>query len=182
MYRKIFSLLWQHNRICLAFTLLIFSSAVFTQQSPGIRGTVISEANRQPLQGVTVLLKGTDRGTVTDASGKFNINASPADTLVFRYIGYADKNIAAGSTPLLNISLSTSTYQLNDVVVVGYGTQRKSELTGAISSVSASEIKNLPARSLAEAHEADRRADRVLRHRAPRGRLGHQPTGSDSTP
>lgn len=97
------------------------------------------------LPGVNVTVKGTSRGTTTDAEGNFRI-AVPDDraTLVFSSVGYNPQEIAVGNQSTLNITLVADERSLNEVVVVGYGTQKKSQLTGAISSVSAKEIAELP--------------------------------------
>src|SRR4051794_18846447 len=113
--------------------LILFLQASFAQGL--IRGTVRDE--KGALQGVTVLVKHSSRGTQTDASGNFSIQASEADTLVFSFTGYAQQEIVVGNRSELSVTLGTDAKTLEDVVVVGYGTRRKQFLTGAVSTVGA---------------------------------------------
>lgn len=107
---------------------------------PSISGTVVDETT-SPLVGATVRVLGTDRGTTTNAEGKFTIAANPQDSLSVSFIGYSPKTIVVGTQQDLTINLEpSSSASLEEVVVVGYGTQRKQTLTGAVSSVSNAEI------------------------------------------
>ena len=102
-----------------------------------ITGTVKDESG-SALPGVSVVLKGTPRGTVTNADGKFQFDVpdgNGAATLVFSFVGYLAQEVAVGDKSQFNVSLQTDTRALNEVVVVGYGTARKSDLTGAVVSL-----------------------------------------------
>lgn len=118
---------------------LFFSVAAFAQDQPPITGTVLDE-KAEPLQGVSVTIKGSSFGTTTDSLGKFSIRAARGATLVFSYVRYGMQEIKVGSQTSYSIRLSPATSTLNDVVVVGYGSQKKVSLTGAVSSVQASDI------------------------------------------
>ena len=96
------------------------------------------------LPGANVLVKGTSQGTQTDFDGKFNIEAGPDDILVISYVGFQTRELPVGEQTDLKITLNEDSAALDEVVVVGYGTQKKSVVTGAISSVKASELENLP--------------------------------------
>jgi len=98
-----------------------------------IEGRVTDESG-QPLIGATVSIKGTATGTVTDADGSFTINANEGDVLVISYVGYTPQEVEVGSQTDITVQLSPDTAQLEDVVVVAYGTQKKSDITGAIGS------------------------------------------------
>ncbi|WP_246849933.1 MULTISPECIES: SusC/RagA family TonB-linked outer membrane protein [Rufibacter] len=109
-----------------------------------VTGKVTSETG-EPLIGVSVVLKGTATGTSTDISGNYSI-AVPDNggTLVFSYIGFVSKEVPVGSNNVMNVTLVSDARALEEVVVVGYGTQKKSVVTGAISSVKAADLEGLP--------------------------------------
>jgi len=116
---------------------------MLSAQSLTIRGTV-TDPGGEPLIGVTVrVVNSPTRGTVTDATGAYSLQASPGERLNFVYTGYLDQTVtvpADGSA--VNLLLSPNPEVLDEVVVVGYGTQKKSDLTGAVSSVSSEQLKN----------------------------------------
>lgn len=124
------------------FLLLSAWSAAWAQLS-SVRGKV-SDNTGQPLPGVTVRAAGTTTAVVTDIDGKYSINIPPNATLQFSFIGFSTQNVAVGSQEVLNVTLTANQNDLNEVVVVGYGTQKKSVVTGAISGVRASELANQP--------------------------------------
>jgi TonB-linked SusC/RagA family outer membrane protein len=109
-----------------------------------ISGKVTDEKG-DALPGVSVVVKGTTQGTTTDGTGSFKINAPTASaTLVFSFVGYAKKEVPIGGQTTLSVTLAPDDQTLNEVVVVGYGSQLKKEITGAVQTVSAQEIKDLP--------------------------------------
>lgn len=128
----------------LSVVLMLMLSAGFVQaQDVQVSGTVLDETG-MPLPGVSILLKGTTRGTTTDLDGKYSIAAPSSGVLVFSFIGYNNAEETIGSRTKIDISLNPDVSNLEEVVVVGYGTQKKSQLTGAISSVGNKEIQELP--------------------------------------
>jgi iron complex outermembrane receptor protein len=100
-----------------------------------ISGTVTDETGA-PLPGATVLIKGTTTGTATNSEGKFVIDADADAILVISYVGYALKEVSVNGQSAIVVQLDPDLSQLNEVVVVGYGTQKRSDVTGAISSIS----------------------------------------------
>lgn len=105
-----------------------------------VTGTVTDEANALPLPGVNILIKGTTTGASTDFDGNYTITANQGDILVFSYLGYATKEITfTGETPL-NVSLAEDAGQLDEVVLIGYGTTTKRDATGSIESVTAEDF------------------------------------------
>ena len=123
--------------------LLVFTASFVQAQDTQVSGTILDETG-MPLPGVSILLKGTTRGTTTDLDGKYSI-AAPADgVLVFSFIGYNNIEETVGSRSKIDLTLTPDVSNLDEVVVVGYGTQKKSQLTGAISSVGNKEIQELP--------------------------------------
>ena len=119
-----------------------------------ITGKILSGDDNQPLPGASVAVKGTQRGTTTDANGDYRINI-PSNTnnaaLVFSAVGFVTQEITVGNQTTVNLTLNTDTRSLNEVVVIGYGTQKKSQTTGAISSVTSKQITELPITNLGQA-------------------------------
>jgi TonB-dependent starch-binding outer membrane protein SusC len=122
---------------------------VETPQGMTITGTIVDEAN-VPLIGANVLEKGTTNGTVSDIDGKFSINVKNENaTLVFSYLGHQTLEIAITTQTVLNVVLKTETSNIAEIVVVGYGTQKKATITGAVSSIKAEEIQQTQTANLA---------------------------------
>ncbi|WP_240665643.1 TonB-dependent receptor [Lutibacter sp. HS1-25] len=120
---------------------ILILSFVAISNAQTVSGTVTADG--QPLSGATVLIKGTSNGTTTDFDGNFTIGANAQSTLVVSYIGYGTKQILVGNQTKFEIVLATDN-TLDEVVVIGYGTQRKSDLTGSVSSVSSEDITAAP--------------------------------------
>ncbi|MGI8635330.1 MAG: carboxypeptidase-like regulatory domain-containing protein, partial [Segetibacter sp.] len=121
---------------------LLFSLQVSAQQT-AITGTVTGE-NNTPLQGVSVNVKGSSKGTFTNAAGKFTISAPPDATIVFSSIGFTNQEIAVAGKTDIAVSLAISNKELEQVVVVGYGTQRKIDVTGSVATVKGADIAKQP--------------------------------------
>jgi len=116
-----------------------------------VSGTVRGTGN-QLLPGVTVTVKGTGNGTVTNADGRFEINVPGNNTiLVFSYVGYLSKEVPVGHQAQLDVVLNEDTRQLNQVVIVGFGTQKKVNLTGAVAQVGEKELAGRPVTSMSTA-------------------------------
>jgi TonB-linked SusC/RagA family outer membrane protein len=114
------------------------------QSKTQITGTVVDPAG-EPVTGANVVEKGVaTNGTITDQDGRFSLNVSQGATLAVSYIGYVTQEVAVGNRTQLNITLQEDLQALDEVVVVGYGTMRKSDLTGSIVSISSEKFKNLP--------------------------------------
>jgi TonB-linked SusC/RagA family outer membrane protein len=113
-----------------------------------LTGKITDETN-SPLPGVSIVLKGTQRGTISDANGQYKIEVPEGGaTLVFSFVGFISQEVNVGTQTSLNVSLKADDKQLNEVVVIGYGTARKSDLTGSVGSVKADQIMERPAASL----------------------------------
>jgi len=122
---------------------LFFLTFQVFAQDVQIKGQVVDE-NNEPIPGASVLVKGTSTGVASDVDGFYTISAHPGGTLVFSFIGYETQEISIGNRSVIDVSLTLDLSDLEEVVVVGYGTVRKSQLTGAISSVSSRDITELP--------------------------------------
>ncbi len=128
--------------------LVLFAAAAgptMAQDAPlTIRGTVTDAESSQPLPGVNVLVKGTSRGTASAGDGTYELRAAAADTLVFRFIGYVTQEVAVDGRTTIDVALEEDSGLLNEVVVIGYGTQERGDLTGAVSSVNVENLERLP--------------------------------------
>ena len=130
--------------------LVVVLSGTLEKQDIRVTGKVTG-ANNEPLGGVSVQEKGSNKGTTTNNSGEFAITVAEKAILVFSYIGYADKEVAVDGQNVVNVQLFPSDKQLDQVVVVGYGRQRRKDVTGAVSVVTAADIANRPIVDAAEA-------------------------------
>ena len=123
--------------ITILFLLLACAGNLSAQTT--VKGTVVDDQNL-PLPGVSVLVKGTYRGTMSDAEGNYTISARPTDTLVFSMVGMVTQQISVGTKTRIDVILATETTLMDEVVVIGYGTVRKSDLTGSVSSVKTDDL------------------------------------------
>ena len=116
-----------------------------------VKGKVVDEVG-MPLAGVSILLKGTTTGTLTNAEGEFSLDVAGGEgTLVFSFVGFVSKEVPIGGRTFLDVKLEPLASALNEVVVVGYGAQKKITMTGAVSTVSADAIKNVPTANITNA-------------------------------
>lgn len=143
------------KNIVLRPVLLVFCfsfSLFFCQaQEKRVSGTVTDE-NSNALVGATVSVKGTSNNTITDAAGKFSITVpQQSKTIVISYVGMQPQSINISNSSTIRVSLHTSVSTLNDVVVIGYGTIKRANVSSSISSVSEKDIKNLPVAGLDQA-------------------------------
>jgi TonB-dependent SusC/RagA subfamily outer membrane receptor len=166
------------NLVCLAILLCSFAVTAkagwkepklptpFYAPPATITGKV-TDAKNAPMEGVSVTIKGTTRGATTNAAGTFSIPNVPENaTLVFSYTGFGTKEVAVKGTTPLTVSLTEQVTGLNDVVVVGYGTSTKKDLTGAISQIKATQLENENPRSVQD----------MLRGNAPGLNVGFDPS------
>lgn len=143
MSKILFQALQTKRSVILLVFICFFSSFVFAQQKIAVSGNVITDKNL-PLAGVSVNVKGTTSGTTTNAQGKFTIELNRGATLIFSFVGYEQKEVTvndAGDVPA--ILMTSTAASLNEVVVIGYGTQQKRNVTGAISTVDVSKLRDI---------------------------------------
>lgn len=134
--------------VCLLLTTTLLAKAPVDQT---VTGTILDETGAA-LVGVNVQIKGTTRGTASDVKGAYRIDVpNGTSVLVFSYIGYKAKEVTVGNQTTINVSLESDAGALDEVVVVGYGTQKRSSLTGAVSTVTTKEITALPVPNVAAA-------------------------------
>lgn len=145
------------RKVLLLGLMLLFASAVAFAQDRVITGTVTSTEDGLGVPGATVLVKGTTIGTATDIDGKYSITVPAGNNiLVFTFVGLRTQEVNIGSRSTINVALESDVTALGEVIVTGYGTQPKREVTGAVSSVKGESIQNLPLQSF----------DRALQGRA----------------
>ena len=149
------------------FFLLICGSVMFAQTRT-VKGKVVDKAN-EPLIGVAVNIKNTSQGSITDFEGKYSIQVNTENAvLVFSYIGYDKQEIKVGASNVIDVVMHEASIALDQVVVVGYGTSKRGDVTGSISSIDAAEIKKVPVVNVGQALQ---------------GRMsGVQVTNNDGTP
>src|SRR5690606_25086216 len=107
-----------------------------------VKGTVTSASDQQTIPGVNILIKGTSIGTVTDFNGEYTLEAPEDGTLVFSSIGYAAQEISINGREAIDVALADDLQNLEEVVVVGYGTRLKEELSGSVSSITSAKMNN----------------------------------------
>lgn len=132
--------------------MLIMASQAFAQQASKTVSGIVKDNSGQTLPGVSVSLKGTTTGTVTDAKGHYTLKVSGTNaTLVFSFIGYASSEEQISNRTSIDVTLRETEKSLNEVVVIGYGTVKRRDLTGAVASVSGKDIANTPVANIAQA-------------------------------
>ncbi len=138
------------KKLLFSLSLLLFCSALAMAQRT-VSG-IVKDENGEGLIGATILAKGTSIGTVTDVNGAYSLNV-PAEvtTLVLSYTGYVSQEIEIGTSSTIDVTLETSTVGLDEVIVVGYGTQQKRDVTGNISTIKGSDIANIAVQSFDQA-------------------------------
>jgi TonB-linked SusC/RagA family outer membrane protein len=125
------------------------TGTVAAPQQIKVSGTISDASNNQPLPGVNILVKGTITGAISDVNGNFTVTVNdPNATLVLSFIGYVTKEVALGGKITVAVALEAEVSQLGEVVVIGYGTAKKATLTGAVSSVDGSTLKQSPTTNL----------------------------------
>lgn len=132
--------------------MLLLSTLSFAQGSLTISGVVTEKKTGEPIIGASILLKGQSSGTITDFDGNYSISGVPSGTtLVFSYIGMKAQEVKVTASSKLNISLEEDNQLLDEVVVVGYGVQRKSDLTGSVGTVKSKDLTKVATPNVANA-------------------------------
>lgn len=149
----------------LSFVLISLSGQA---QSKLITGKITGSDNGLPLPGVTVKIKGSTQAAGSKADGTYSITAGNNETLVFSFVGFLNQEVAINGRSVINVSLVSDNKTLTEVVVVGYGTTKRKDLTGAISSINADQVGKVPVTSV----------DQALQGRA----AGVQVTNNDGAP
>jgi TonB-dependent starch-binding outer membrane protein SusC len=140
------------DRIIVLTTPEVLSETGFYAFQQNTVSGVVTDKTGAPLPGVTVVIKGTTTGTITGADGRYSVSGiPPAATLVFSFVGMRTQEVVVGSQTVISVSLQDETYGIEEVVAIGYGTVRKRDLTGSVSSVSGAKLKDIPVTSVSQA-------------------------------
>lgn len=145
-----------HILICVVFLLAVMPMSTYASQYETQQGAVtikgtVTDKQGEALIGVSVSVKGTTQGTLTDLDGGYSIDVAPGATLSFIYVGYTPQNVTVGSDRTINIVLEEDNQVLEEVVVVGYGVQKKVNLTGSVSAISNKELESRPITNVSSA-------------------------------
>ena len=161
------------KKMYLGLSLLVcmFFSSMAMAQTKTISGTV-KNSDGKALEGVTVTVRNTERVTITGNNGGYSISASTGETLVFSYVGFQTRNISVGNSAQINVTLTPGAGNLDEVVVVGYGKQRRSDITGAVSNV---DMKAVGSRPVADLGRGLQGVVPGLSVRVPSGEVGSDP-------
>lgn len=131
-------------RLLLIIAAIVLIPGLAWAQAQTVRGKVIDGTTQEPLIGVSVVEAGTTTGTITDIDGNFTLSASPDGTLRISYVGYTTREIPINRRTTIEVSLAEDNTLLDEVVVVGYGVQKKATLSGSVTSVRGDEIVKAP--------------------------------------
>ncbi len=137
------------HRMAFLCLYLMLPLGIFAQ-SISVTG-VVKDASGETVIGATVREKGTDNATVTDLDGNYTIRVAPKAALVFSYVGYKNAEVNVGGRTSVNVTLQEDNHTLNELVVIGYGTMKKSDLTGAVGSLAAKDMENAPVANIGQA-------------------------------
>ena len=136
---------------CLSLVFMLCFTVTAYGQTKTVKGQVISSEDNQPLPGVAVLERGTTNGTVTDIDGNYTIKVPDDATIVVSFIGFATQEIQVAGQTLINITLESDSKELEDVVVIGYGTQRREAVTGSVANIGGEKLNQVAATNVAQA-------------------------------
>ena len=134
-------------RLSLLAVLTLVASVTFAQTKK-ITGKVLDEESK-PLSGVSVTIKGKQTGTQTNANGEYSIDAAEGDVLIFSFTGLSTREVRVGTTSIIDITLDAKVGQMEEVVVTGYGTQKRKEVTGAVATVNPKTFEHSPSTNVA---------------------------------
>lgn len=141
-------LLFKRAALKILIGLIFVSSHVIAQQGGSVTGVVTSEDGFS-IPGVTIFIEGTQNGTTTDVQGKYKLNnVSPESTIVFSFIGMKTLEVKYSGQLVIDAVLESEVIGLDEIVIVGYGSQKKSVVTGSISTIGAKELKDVPVQRL----------------------------------
>lgn len=136
------------KRLFMLLTLLLFFGGGLSAQEMTVRGVVTSSADGTPVTGASIVVKGSVKGTTTDATGSFVLTAGSDDVLLVSFLGYKTQEVAVAGRTTVDVQLIEDSELVDEVVVIGYGTMRKSDLTGSVASVKAEDVTQISSGSI----------------------------------
>src|SRR5690606_32703659 len=138
-------------KMILLMFMVFASQPIFSQTSKAIKGVVYDGRSGEPLQSVTVRVKGKNTVTTTGSNGRFGLSVGPKDVLLFSLVGYEEQEVSIGNRASIIVNMELSTNSLQEVVVVGYGTQKREDLTGSVGIVNVEQMAEAPVMSFDQA-------------------------------
>ena len=159
------------KKLFFLLSFLLSVTFLFSQNQITIQGNVTDSRN-ETLPGVSIIIKGTTKGTVTDNKGKYSFLVNSQSTLIFSFMGMERQEIPVNNRTTINVQLKDQTIGVNEVVVIGYGSQKKADLTGAIGSVSSADILKQPSLNAVQAIQGKIAGVNIINNDAP----GSSPT------
>ncbi len=135
------------KKLLLLFNTMLFVAGVVLAQST-VTGVVTDPDDGSPLPGVSIIIRGTSNGTLTGVNGEYTLSVAPDDVLQFSYVGYETTDVTVGNQSVINMRMSTDIAQLEEIVIVGYGEQKKVTVTGAVSAIKGKELTKSPSMNL----------------------------------
>ncbi len=182
------SKLYIMRKLCINLIFLLSVLTVFSQENITVTGNVKDDSGAT-LPGVSILVKGTSNGTITDIDGNYSLSVPAQATLVFSYIGYLTQEVAVNNQTVINIDLKEDVVGLEEVVVVGYGQQKVKDLTSSIATVKSDELVKSPSGQAMQALQGKIAGVQVVNAGAPGGEptvrirgIGSFPSSSNSSP
>ncbi|WP_205944058.1 carboxypeptidase-like regulatory domain-containing protein [Pedobacter sp. HDW13] len=173
LLQKLFLKRKVHAVIFASFALILLSLQLRAQETATVTGTVTDEKG-ETVVGASIKIKGTNTGATTDGDGKYKIQVADKNaTLIFIYVGYVNQEVALAGRSQVNVKLKPSNNDLSEVIVVGYNTQKKEAITGAISSISSKDLEKVHGGSTVSTGLAGKLPG--VSFRMPDGRPGHRP-------
>ena len=154
-------------RRILILLFLSLTMAISARAQTTISGKVIASDDNSPVIGASVKLKNAPGGTTTDANGAFALSVSPGTVLVISFVGYQTQEVPVGSRTLINVTLVANKNDLSEVIVTGYTSQRKKDLTGSVSVVNVAELKAQPAASAVQSLQGKAPGVQIVNDGAP---------------
>lgn len=138
------------TRLAMLLVAALFAMTAYAQKIK-VTGTVVDGQNNEPLTGVTVKEKGVSNGVITDINGNYSISVEANATLQFTYMGFSMQEVAVNKRTRINVTMESDSKMLDELIVIGYGVQRKSDVTGSISSIQGKDINSQPVSSTLQA-------------------------------
>lgn len=140
----------QLTKFSLSFMMLLLITAGAFAQVREVTGQV-TDTEGKPIEGVTVTIKGTAGNVITDANGKYKVMATPEETIVFTHVSFVIKEVKVANHPSVNVTLSHEDSKMDEIIVIGYGTQRQKNVTGSVVSVNTEKLADMPVATVTEA-------------------------------
>jgi TonB-dependent starch-binding outer membrane protein SusC len=160
------------KRILILMGMLLFVSASLFGQQIRVTGTVTDQSDGSTLPGVTVIVKGTTMGAITDINGRYEITVAPTATLVFSFIGLRTVEIPVEGRTVISVALERDVFSVEEFVVVGYGIQQRRDISGAVSTVRGESIRNIPVQTFEQALQGKAAGVNIT---IPNAQLGNPP-------